>query len=226
MIPINATGELAKYLGCQVGWCKVNKPWTYTQHFETAAWYEEHTTKPGIYPVSLAKGDYFPHHVYLLSQVEAEVTDDWFPALWGGNPIGTTTRGKNNGQSRVVRHTLDLIKSIDSTGTIPGNDVDVYVDPGLLPLVMDAAKIDLDKAFARVVAAKPEYDRIGDTGVLGPLSTIMYGAREIAEIAEGLDKLRSRKEHTESNMRSEHMRKCIAENLSWVPIDRRIFVTK
>lgn len=96
----------------QIGWYNLPEKEVFTNHFETAAWYENVEVEAGRYPVYMYDlkveedgrlsgpcGD----TVYV--SLPGKVTDDYFGGLWCGVPFGSYDEHKHTGNE--AHHTLN-----------------------------------------------------------------------------------------------------------------------
>lgn len=138
-------------IGQIVGAIRINKPYKdVNKSYECAAWWEEREVKPGIYELSV--GYQNPHDIdpefRLFAKADAVVTDDYFPALWGGVSVSNKPyKPKHVGESRQVSVGCNPFEAIDHTGHSPIYDNDVFVNPQWWREFLKDAERRLEKAY-------------------------------------------------------------------------------
>ena len=158
-------------LNTQVGWVRINTPIVYTnKSYECAAWWQESTSDTGVFPLFLRQKDRYSVDFIVVADIPATVTDDYFPALWGGVAISNEPyKPKYIGKESKVSVSSSLMDAIQNTGVIPGRDVDWYVNPEIWKQYIQnreeelrAAYADLPKWWAEYNAEEDEYhSRVG-----------------------------------------------------------------
>jgi hypothetical protein len=135
-----------------IGAVKVNKAFTYTDRsYECAAWWEEREALKGVHPVYIARSPYMPRTLYVLADISAKVTNDFFPALWGGVAVSNKPyEPKHIGESRIVHSHISVEDAIRSTGNSPGSDLDWYIDPSWWPVFVEEALSELKDYYKRL----------------------------------------------------------------------------
>lgn len=87
----NQTAQHHYYGGGKlIGEIVVKEGATYTQTFETAAWFRKYALIPGTYPVYRFERD---RDVMFLANVPGTCTDAYLGTLWGGVAVGKDTSG-------------------------------------------------------------------------------------------------------------------------------------
>jgi hypothetical protein len=81
----------------QIGWYVQPEPIEYTNHYETAAWWQTVLVPAGEYPLMGEIEGSQVRHVH-VSGLNGTITGDWFPALFGGVAVGGTKRDKDKGK--------------------------------------------------------------------------------------------------------------------------------
>lgn len=134
-----------------VGAMQINAP--YKDHYagyECAAWWEERETEKGVHPIYLSRRYNHPNHLTLTAHIKAKVTDDYFPALWGGVAIGKEpTKAKHIGEERTLHRDFDPVEVIIGTGNSPGGSFDVFLHPSWWKVFADEAVAELRLAHER-----------------------------------------------------------------------------
>lgn len=90
-----------------IGYVAVNEPFDQTEHFETAAWYQDHTVTPGVYPVlaNFRDGGDSPDDAYVRYDTTKGRSN--FQALAGGVSIGQAYDNQStSGQSGTVDRSM------------------------------------------------------------------------------------------------------------------------
>lgn len=89
-----------------IGSVRVDRPFTATRTFETAAWSETMQVQPGVYPIR-------PDQDHMVQVgYDATVTDQNFPPLLGGVPVGPS---RKDGVGQSTRHHVSAYEF-----TLPG----------------------------------------------------------------------------------------------------------
>lgn len=138
-----------------VGAVQVNKSFVYTEHnYECAAWWEERTSDTGVFPVYLTRSYSYPKNLLLTAHIEGKVTNDYFPALWGGVSLSNKPyTPKNLGQKRTILHSVSVEEAIEKTGNSPGADFDWFILPAWWYMFVNEANAELKRAYESL----PEY---------------------------------------------------------------------
>ena len=135
-----------------IGAVQVNTPFTWhNASYECAAWWEDSEALVGVHPVYLGRSYHHPKNLTMTAHIAAKVVDDYFPALWAGNPIGNKPyEPKHVGESRTIRKQLDVVTAIESTGNSPGNALDYFIHPSWWSLFLKEAETELTEAYKRL----------------------------------------------------------------------------
>lgn len=135
-----------------IGAVKVNKPFTYhDNHYECAAWWEDRTAVEGVYPVRLGREHHYPKLLNIRAEIGAKVTDDYFPALWGGVRISNEPyKPKHVGEARVIHQGIEVVDAIQRTGNSPGSDLDWFIHPSWWKVFTDEAEAELREDYRRL----------------------------------------------------------------------------
>ncbi len=204
------------FINNQVGFIRVNKPIVYVDNqFECAAWWEERTSKTGIYPLLLQKANYYSNDYNVVADVPGVITNDYFPSLWGGVAISNKPyETKYVGQeSRPIKVGSSLTEAILKTSNSPGSDIDYYIDFEFYKMYISNRKEELRKAYNELPACMFKYMQGDDKhysnlGMVRHYSDrIVYVAREIENLSRAVDYLEE-----ENDM----WRKLYKQNTEWI----------
>lgn len=88
----------------QIGLVHLAEDSTFTELFETAAWYQDHHVKAGTYPLMATSHDHSEWSFY--SPMPSTLGRSNFVTLYGGMPVGTYDPAKTEGQAGVYRNTI------------------------------------------------------------------------------------------------------------------------
>lgn len=194
-----------------VGAVQVNKPFVYHKaDYECAAWYEDQEAEVGVYPVYLTKNYHSPHNLILSAEIGAKVKDDYFPSLWAGNPIAGTKLQKRIGESRIIRHGLDVEKAIEATGTIPGSAIDTYIDPIWWNTFLLEAFAELNNTYIYLPQCWSDYLN-GDDQYNSKVGQVRYCGREIERWANRILVIKG----AMKNEADEYFHRLHVENSKW-----------
>jgi hypothetical protein len=211
-----ATNALKPFLGKVIGFAKLNQAFTdHNASFECAAWWEDSETKPGIYPLFLTESSLYPKELSLTAFFDAKVTDDYFPALWGGVRISDKPYvSQRKGEKRVIRRNYDIVKAIRATGNSPGNEVDMFVNPLLWETFSEAMESELKRAYGwfqeRMALLNSTTERKEDVA-----RSIRYSAERIAALGEGIAEVQWALKYWRENQ-SEYYANNRNANTAWV----------
>lgn len=213
IVPVNA---LNKWLNTDVGFVKINKPFTnHNDSYECAAWWEDTEIKTGVYQLKLIKNQFAPNHVQLVAAYDAVVVDDFFPALWGGVRISKEAyKPKNVGQLRKIHRSYDLVSCIEKTGYSPNaSDMDFFVNLDLIPNIIEDARMNLESLKEGLDNTFSSYHKEGDGEYHTNISMISHYARNINDIAKAIEILNRKLDgHNKSTEYSKNLYKA---NTSW-----------
>lgn len=212
---INVNADLKPFLGSTVGYMKVNEPWVHHNNsYECAAWWEDSTIEKGVYALTLEKNSFAPHDLYLLGKLDAVVTDDYFPALWGGVRISNKPyQHQNVGCKRTIRHHINLVEAIEKTGNSPGNSIDICVNPFIIEAVVNAARDSLNNYQDLLTKYWSEYHIHGDGKYRASLSMVAHCAGNMEALGRAIEvMLRHYNYFTEA---SNFMRDNYVKNTAW-----------
>lgn len=210
------TDELAPFIGTCVGYIRINKTWTYrNNNYECAAWYEDYEAVPGVYELTLKINDRAPHDLYFMAKVDALVTDDYFPALWGGVSISKKPYVPSRlGQSRIIYHKVDIVEGVIQTGNTPGNDIDVCINPFLIDGLVNSAKKSMVWYKELMDNYWAKYSIGIDDNYNTNLGMVAHCTENIADCARDIDKLI--RQQRNFNEATEYMSSNYARNIAWV----------
>ncbi len=191
-----------------IGAFKVNKPWTHhNQNFECAAWWRDETTLEGVYPVRLVRNYLSPHELHAEVRVNAKVTNDYFPGLWGGVAINPEPyKPKYIGQDATVIVRGDLVDAISRTGGTPDDDTNWYIDPAWWELLVQDAIVNLKESYRRLPQFWEEWQNLNpetyqppdisgsrwtfDNEYQSRVSMVAHMGRDIERWARRIEKIR------------------------------------
>jgi len=210
------TDELAQFIGTCVGYIKVNKPWTqHNNNYECAAWYEDSEIVPGVYELTLEVNHLAPHDLYLKAKIDAIVTDDYFPALWGGVAISNAPYVSNRiGQRGTINYSVGLIEGISHTGNTPGNNIDFCVNPFLIEGLINSAKESMTRYKELMDDWWGKYCAGGEDKYNTNLGMVAHCTENIADCARDIDKLLTHQRYF--NEATEYMLGNYSRNISWI----------
>ncbi len=210
--------NLRHFLNQEIGFVRINKPIIYTdQNYECAAWWEERTSETGVFPLLLRPAnDLYPERLELdvSASVPAVVSNDYFPALWGGVPVSSSPyKPKNIGRKSSIIVKRALVQAIIDTGNSQ-SDTDWYVNPDLWPLVIkdqekELVKVynDLPKWWDEYKSGDDEYhSRVGMVGYFGNMLRSL--SKDIKDLYRVLGYLQEK---------SPMWRRLHIKNTAWIP---------
>jgi hypothetical protein len=206
---------MKNYIGKQVGFVKINKPIVYTDRgYETAAWWEERTSITGVYSLFLQKKDQYSNDYNVVANIPATVSDDYFPALWGGVAISNEPyKSKNIGKpSLAIKVSSDLVVAIDKTGISPGYDIDWYVNPELWELVIKDREDQLNNSYNELPEWWTDY-KSGDDKYHSKVSIIAHFGEKLTKYSREIELLYRR--HGYLKEMSEMLRELHKNNTAW-----------
>jgi hypothetical protein len=215
IIPADST---QKYLGQQIGFVRVNQAIRHhNNNYECAAWWEDTEIQPGVYPLKLRKHNYAPNHLELHAVYDAVVTDDYFPALWGGVRVSNQPyQPKNVGQTRNIHYTYDVVESIIKTGYSPSEDMDFYINPEIYGDLLADARLNLLALKNSFQETMLTYITSGDGNYNSNLSMIAHYSKNMESISRAImllkDKINS------LNTATEYSKKLFVDNTSWATL--------
>lgn len=171
--------------GTVLGAVAVKSPIEYEQRYECAAWWEKQEMIVGIYPLVLEKNQSYPHHLKVVAKISGKVTDDYFPALYGGVAVSNQPyEAKNVGQERIIRRSWPLESVIRQTGHSPdGKDFDLFLDPRYWHLAQREAEEEIRSMYDHLTSnyLGGDYNRsLSAMGYAG--ERISLRAKEVLEI--------------------------------------------
>lgn len=149
-------------LSILIGAVQVNKTFIYhDNHFETAAWWEDHEAQLGVHPVYLTREYNYPKHLKLTAQIKAKVVGDYFPGLWGGVPISREPyQPKHIGEERIIRQGIEVLEAIERTGNSPGSDLDWFIHPSWWRIFTEEAIFHLREDYRRLPEFWEPWDKL------------------------------------------------------------------
>lgn len=183
---------LENYIGKPVGFVRINEPIVFTYSgYECAAWWEQRTSTTGVFPLILRKKDKYSNDFIVEAMIPAVVTDDFFPALWGGVSVSNKPYvSKSIGMKcSDISATIDLIEAIKHTGNIPGESTrDWYINPEIWELVIKNREQEIVKAYTELPKWWAQYQagedkfhsRVGMVGHFGEM--LVRYSKEIQEL--------------------------------------------
>lgn len=156
------TGETPRENRPIIGAVKVNKPFEYhDNHYECAAWYEDHKAESGVHPIRLERSYHHPKLLNISAEIKARVVNDYFAGLWGGVPISKEPyKPKHLGEERTIHRGIDILDAIQSTGNSPGNDMDIFIHPSWWKVFADEAEAELREDYRRLPEFWNEWDKL------------------------------------------------------------------
>lgn len=194
---MNVDNLLEKIIGC----VRVNKPFKHLNNsYECAAWWEETEAKVGIYPVTLDRAYLYPKYLHGSCMIEAVVTDDYFPALWGGVAVSNKPyKPKHVGDVRSIHNKYSLHKLIMDTGTSPYSefsktDFDYYIDPVYWPIALQEAEHEM-KAEYNWLQNNWEGRARPDSKFRSRLSAIRFSAEKVSVRAKEIEDIQRKMEY-------------------------------
>jgi len=198
----------------KIGFIRLHKPIVeHNNSYECAAWWEERTSEIGVFPVTLEK-NYYDNEFRVCASIPAKVTNDYFPALWGGAAINDKPyTPKHIGEDRIIHYTHNLVQAIVATGRLQSSDVDWYIDPDVWmdvirfkEGVLERAYNDLSNDFWKQYKNDDQYhSRLGMIGYLG--RTLSDASKDIAEMYRQIGYL---------SEKSDMWRNLYIKNTSWI----------
>lgn len=207
---------MKEFIGKNVGFIQVNKPIVYVDSsYEVACWWEERTSKTGVYPLTLEKADRYSADFNVVAKVPGIITDDYFPALWGGMPISREAyKPKYVGQeSRAILVSANLTKAICDTGISPGCDIDWYVNPELWKLFIQNREEELRKAYADLPNWWDKY-QAGEDEFHSRVGMVSHIAGHIVQYGREIQELYRQVGYLEE--KSDMWRRLHAQNTEWI----------
>lgn len=213
---IKANGNLKSLINTTVGYVKINKSWiNHNASYECAAWWQDSKIEEGVYPLVLRENRLSPNDLYLSAELNAVVVDDFFPSLWGGVAIGNTKLvAKDIGSKRIVNHKFELIESITRTGNIPGDKIDICVNPLIWNILIDAIRTTLILYQGTYNQYLADYQEVGDGNYNINIDMMAYAAENIAALARSIVVIKRHSAYLDDE--SDYMRNLWAENVSWL----------
>jgi hypothetical protein len=157
-MPLNTM--LKDYLDKQIGFVNINKPIEYcNRSYETACWRQDSISATGVFPLILRKKDKYSSDYIVVASIPATITDDYFPSLWCGVAISNTPYVCKSVGNKCsdIKFLQDLVSAIENTGTSPGNDFDIYVNPEIWDDVIKDRKDALEAAYNMLPKYYDEY---------------------------------------------------------------------
>lgn len=209
------TDELAPFIGTCVGYIQVNKPWTHhNNNYECAAWYEDCVSIPGVYELTLEVNALVPQDLYLKAKINAVVTDDYFPSLWGGVAISNKPyERKRLGESRIIHYNVDIVNGINHTGDTPGNSIDFCINPFLIDGFVNSAKESMVRYKELMDTWWAKYSAGGEDKYNTNLGMVAHCTENIAACARDIDMLLTRQRYF--NEATEYMLGNYNRNIAW-----------
>jgi hypothetical protein len=149
-------------LSILIGAVKVNKPFVWhNASYECAAWWEDSESEKGVHPVYLGRNYHYPKNLTLTAHIKAKVTDDYFPGLWGGVRISNEPyKPKHIGEDRTIRHGIEVLDAIQSTGSSPGSDLDWFIHPSWWRIFTEEAIANLREDYRRLPEFWEPWDKL------------------------------------------------------------------
>jgi len=142
-----------------VGAVKVNKPFVYhNASYECAAWWQDEEAQLGAHPLYLQRQYHSPNNLELVADIKGKVVSDYFPGLWGGVAISNKPYvPRHVGEETCIRKRIEIDDAVRSTGSSPGNDLDVFFKPDWWVVVKNEATNELAKTYRRLPEFWAEY---------------------------------------------------------------------
>jgi len=176
------------YFGKQVGFVQVNKSVVYTDnHYECAAWWEERTSKTGVFPLTIQNpsSTNYSKDIVVVANIPGIVTNDYFPALFGGVCVSTQPyKPKYIGQaSRPIIISSNFTKAIMLTGNSPGNDIDWYVNPEIWDEYVSYLRGCMNEEYAYLAQS---WDKNMHNSESSTLDSVMYSSKRLSQYAKDI----------------------------------------
>ena len=207
---IKPNQQLKSLLNSQIGYVRVNYAFEHVDNsFENAAWSETSEVRAGIYALLLKQNTFAPHQLLLEASLQADVVEDFFPAMYAGVAVGGT-KSTNRNKTKQIRRAFDLVDSIENTGTIPGqSQFDVVVHPFVWDEVISSAHDCIKELRLHMDLVWQHYDANDRYA----LNSINYCCQNIAQLAKSIDRILFHKNFTSQ---SHYNRELAFNNVSWV----------
>jgi len=208
---ISVNDDLKSLLNTPVGYVKINKYWiNHNNSYECAAWWEDSRIEEGVYPLLLKQNRFAPYNAFLQAKLQSVVIDDFFPALWAGSTTSNTPyKPQNIGEKRNIYKEFDIIESINNTGNIEGNDIDVCVNPFVWESVVKATRQSLSNMNELYQKYIIHYHNDGDGNHNTNLSMIEYCSNNIKNLAKAICIVKNKQKY------SEYMGNTYSQNIIW-----------
>jgi len=170
-------------VGSVIGAFKANVPLEYTKHdYECAAWWEQHRSKTGVFPVRL-KLSYDGRRYFAHTEIPAVVTDDFFPALYCGVSVSKTPyKSQHVGEERIITKTISLYEGIDQSGHSVGDNEDYLwcIFPDFWPTYIEYCERQLDQDYAVLPKWWADY-KAGENEFFSKVSMVGHFAERMSE---------------------------------------------
>ena len=211
---VDVNNQLKPFLKTVVGYIKVNESWVHHNNsYECAAWWEDSKIQQGVYAMTLERSNYAPFNLYLGVKLDAIVTEDFFPALWGGVGVNKTYVPQNIGAKRVINHCIDLLEAVENTGKSPGNKVDMCINPLIISGIIGSARQSLINHQNAFNERWVDYSMEGDGKYDTNLRMIAYHSANMSALCEAIEKMSNKLKDLTSA--SDYMRANYIQNTAW-----------
>lgn len=176
-----------------IGKILLTKPIEHTRRdYECAAWHQTHVTDTGVFDVKLTLNYLYPdQHPGAVAVIPATITDDFFPALFGGNMVAGTGKPKHVGQRTTHTISVPLYQAMQTCGNSPHHlSYSIPDADGLWDLIDK----DMENRVIEAVERLPEFYKAwrAETAhtIHSKLSMVGYFGREMADWEDRLTEFR------------------------------------
>ncbi len=199
----------------KIGFVRLHNPLVVRDNgYECAAWWEERTSEIGVFTVTLYKHHY-SNTFHARASIPAKVTNDYFPALWGGVSISNKPYvPKHIGENRVVCHSYNLVDAILATGLSPSSDIDWYIDPDVWKDVVLHKKEVLELAYQDLIGKYWDQYKEGDDQYHSHLGMVGYMGQILKEASKDIENISRHIGYLVGA--SDMWRNLHAQNTSWI----------
>lgn len=144
----------------------------------------------------------------VVAKIPAIVTDDYFPALWGGvavsnKPYVPKRVGKRSKQPILVRNSLP--EAICHTGYSPGTEIDWYINP-------EVWEMCLKNRQERLTQEKEYLDKVWNVAESHRISSIKFTANRLGKVAKEIDEITFHIKYWKDPFKADEYRKNLWEN--------------
>jgi hypothetical protein len=159
--------------------------------YECAAWWEETVSDTGVFDVKLNLNYLYPdNHPIVYASIPSTVTDDYFPAMYGGVSVSRTPyKPKHLGERRKLGLSMPLYDAILQSGNSPAHRRWVIPHGELWSLCEQDMRARVVRYAEAFPAAYAKWLAEGDGSYVGNLSMVGAYGGWIAEWEDRLTKL-------------------------------------